>query len=98
MPRKSHKESVISRLRSDPSYVVEYVNSALEDGDEGGFLIALRNVSEARQMSKVADDAGVRRESLYRMLSEAGNPSLSSLTGVLKAVGLRLVVAPDRTS
>ena len=75
MPRKTHKESLISHLRSNPSYGVAYVNSALEDGDESGFLIALRNVSEARQMSKVADDAGVRRESLYRMLSDSATPA-----------------------
>ena len=92
MPRKSHKESLVNRLKQDPDYAVEYINSALEDADDPGFLIALRNVAESKQMSKVAAVADVQRESLYRMLSETGNPRLSSLTAVLKALGLRLTV------
>ena len=56
------------------------------------FLVALRDVAEARQMAKVAKEAGVAREALYRMLSETGNPTLNSLCAVLKSVGLRLSV------
>src|SRR5437773_10129488 len=92
---RSHKQSVVDRLRQDPSYAVDYVNAALEDGDDSGFLKALRNVAESKRMSKVAADAEVERESLYRMLSETGNPRLSSLLGVLNALGLRLVVARE---
>ncbi len=54
---------------------------------------ALRNVAQARQMAKVAQDAGIQRESLYRALSEDGNPTLETLTAVLEALGLRLAVA-----
>jgi probable addiction module antidote protein len=37
-------------------------------------------------------EAGVSRESLYRALSENGDPRLSTLTAVLAALGLRLTV------
>lgn len=96
MRKRSHKESLIERLRKDPGYAVDYVNASLEDADDAGFLIALRNVAESRQMSKVAANAAVQRESLYRMLSEAGNPRLNSLMGVLKALGLRLSVTEPK--
>ena len=96
MASKRHKESVVERLKKDPAYAVDYINAALEDGDESGFLTALRNVAESKQMSKVAAEADVQRESLYRMLSEFGNPRLSSLLAVLNALGLCLTVAPTR--
>ena len=50
-------------------------------------------MAQARQVAKVAQDAGIQRESLYRALSEDGNPTLETLTAVLEALGLRLAVA-----
>jgi probable addiction module antidote protein len=58
------------------------------------FLIALRDVAEARKLSKVAAEAGVSRESIYRMLSTKGNPTHSVVTGILRAVRLKLSVQP----
>ena len=55
------------------------------------FLLALRDVAEALQMSKVAVAAGVNRENLYRMLSGRGNPRFSSLLAVMKALDCRSV-------
>ena len=53
---------------------------------------ALRKVAEAHQVAKVAEAAGRQRESVYRMLSEDGNPRLHSLWAVLEAMGLRIAV------
>jgi probable addiction module antidote protein len=58
------------------------------------FFIALRNVAQARQMSKVAKHSALNRENLYRMLSSEGNPTYDSLNSVLKTVGLTLSVEP----
>ena len=56
-------------------------------------LVALRRVAEARGgLAKVAKAAGVERESLYRALSAHGNPRLSTLVAVTKAMGLKLTV------
>jgi hypothetical protein len=49
-------------------------------------------LSGAPGIAKVAKAAGIERESLYRALSERGNPRLSTLVAVTKAVGLRLTV------
>lgn len=93
----SHDEAVVRELRDDPEFAVEYLRAALEDDEPSVLLIALRRVAEARGgIAKVAKAAGVERESLYRALSAHGNPRLSTLTAVAKAVGLKLTVEAAR--
>jgi probable addiction module antidote protein len=70
-----------------------YLNAALEDDDPRVFLLALRDVAEARGgVGKAAAGSRLNRESLYRMLSKKGNPNLRSLTALLSSLGLRLAV------
>ena len=90
----SHDEVLIRRLRKDPNLCVEYLKAAIEDTEEPKvLLIALRQIAEARGgIAKVAKAAGITRESLYRALSPRGNPRLSTLVAVAKAVGLKLTV------
>jgi probable addiction module antidote protein len=65
----------------------------LEDDDPRVFLLAVRNVVEARGgMSKIARTCKLNREGLYRMLSKKGNPSLQSLGRLLSSMGFRLAV------
>jgi len=89
----SHDEAMVRRLRKDPEFAAEYLKAALEDEDEPRvLLIALRHLAQAHGVAKVAKAAGIERESLYRALSERGNPRLSTLFAVTKAVGLQLTV------
>jgi probable addiction module antidote protein len=90
----SHDEAMIRELRDDPEFAAEYLRAALEEDDEPAvLLLALRQIAEARGgIAKVAKAAGVERESLYRALSRRGNPRLSTLVAVTKAVGLKLTV------
>jgi probable addiction module antidote protein len=90
----SHDESMVRELRENPAFAAEYLKAALEDADEPRvLLVALRRVAEARGgIAKVAKAAGVERESLYRALSADGNPRLSTLVAVTKAMGLKLTV------
>jgi probable addiction module antidote protein len=64
------------------------------------FLLALRDVAEARLggIGGLAQQSGLNRETLYRTLSEQGNPELTSLDKLLHAVGLRLAVEVDRNT
>lgn len=93
-PSISHDEALIRELRTDPEFAAEYLRAALEEDDEPSvLLIALRHIAEVRGgIAKVAKTAGIERESLYRALSLRGNPRLSTLVAVTKAVGLRLTV------
>ena len=89
----SYDESIIRRLRREPEFAVEYLKAALEGEDEPQvLLIALRHLVQAQGIAKVAKAAGIERESLYRALSARGNPRLSTLVAVTKAIGLRLTV------
>jgi len=94
----SHEEAIVERIRSNPKFAVEYVKAALEEGDEPTVLLtALRRVAEAHGgLAKVAKASGIERESLYRALSTRGNPRLSTLLAVIKAMGLTLTVEPAR--
>jgi probable addiction module antidote protein len=95
---ESHDEVMRRRLRDNPTFAAEYLKAALEDTEEPRvLLIALRRIAEARGgIAKVAKAAGIERESLYRALSAKGNPRLSTLVAVTKAVGLRLTVENAR--
>jgi probable addiction module antidote protein len=90
----SHEKATVRELRANPEFAAEYLKAALEDSEEPGvLLIALRRIAEARGgLARVAKAAGIERESLYRALSERGNPRLSTLFAVTRAVGLRLTV------
>lgn len=96
---KSYQESLLASL-ADANEAAAYLNAALEDGDREVFLLALRNVADARLggMSKLAEASGLNRESLYRMLSEQGNPELNSLSKVLHVLGLKLAVEADENA
>ena len=87
----------LKELFADPSAAAGYLNAAMEEGDKELFLIAIRNVAEARLggMSKLAEATGLNRESLYRMLSGKGNPELKSLNRLLHALGLKIAVEVD---
>ncbi|MBF0462734.1 MAG: putative addiction module antidote protein [Magnetococcales bacterium] len=92
----SHDDAMVQELRNDPELAAAYLQAAMEDEEEPAvLLLALRHVADAYGMPKVAELAGIQRESLYRALSPKGNPTLRTLTAVLKAVGLRLTVIPD---
>jgi len=93
-PSISHNDAVIQELRDDPAFAAEYLKAALEDVTEPRvLLIALRQLAEARGgIAKVAKAAGIERESLYRALSPRGNPRLSTLVAVTRAIGLKLTV------
>jgi probable addiction module antidote protein len=90
----SNDDAVIAEIRRNPRFAAEYLQAALEDVDEPRvLLVALRHIAEARGgVGKLAKAAGVERVSLYRALSRRGNPRLSTLVAVTKALGLSLTV------
>ncbi len=92
----TNDEAVIQQLRRDPEFAAEYLKAAMEDRDEPKvLLLALRHIAEARGgVARIAKQAGVERESLYRALSSRGNPRLSTLLAVTRAMGLTLTVEP----
>jgi probable addiction module antidote protein len=76
-----------------------YIEEMLADGDARAVPVALRTVAEALGgMAALAKRTGLSRETLYRTLSEKGNPRLDTLAAILAAFGLRLSVQPTPKS
>jgi probable addiction module antidote protein len=78
-------------LKSDED-IAAYLEAVMEEGgDDPAYIIhALGVVARAQNMSKLARDAGMSREGLYKALSETGNPSFSTVVKVATALGLRI--------
>jgi len=93
MPKRTRSYSAwqLEKL-TDPKVAASFLNASLQESTEV-FLAALGDVAQANQMSKVAKDSGVQRETLYRSLSKRGNPTLDTLAGVLSALGLKLTIS-----
>lgn len=73
-----------------------YLEAALEEADDDPALLihALSVIARAKNMSKLARDAGLSREGLYKALSPEGNPTFATVAKVVKALGLKLTVQP----
>jgi probable addiction module antidote protein len=82
---------VAEQLRT-PKEMAAYLDAWLEEApdDAAGIARALGDVARAKGMSQVARDAGLSRESLYKALSENGNPSFATVLKVARALGVRL--------
>lgn len=97
MNDKLHDEAMIEMYRKDPEFARQVINSILEDenGDQGELLVILRQMAGAfGGVQAIAAQAHLNPTQLYRTLSPEGNPALSSLSAILKAMGLRLAVLP----
>jgi probable addiction module antidote protein len=81
-----------------PEAQAELLADAFESGDAAYIAQALGTVARARGMSELAREAGLTRQGLYKALSEQGDPRLSTLLGVAKALGYRLTVQPVTSS
>ena len=75
---------------STPSRIAAYLEPAFEDGDPSLIAAALGDIARAIGMTQLASQAGVTREALYKALSPTGDPRLSTLLGVVRALGLKL--------
>lgn len=72
---------------------VELFGDALASGDPAIITSALGLIARARGMSALARETGLSRETLYKALSEGGNPTLDTLLKVTQALGVRLAIA-----
>ncbi len=70
--------------------IVAYLEAAFDDGDSRLITAALGDIAKSKGMTKIASEAGLGRESLYKALSHDGNPSFSTVLKVMQALGIRL--------
>jgi probable addiction module antidote protein len=88
-----YKDDLLVDL-ADPEYAAHYVTAAYRES-RGAFLVALKDVADARLgMTKLAGSVKAHRVSLYRALSEEGNPTLSTFNSIVEALDLDVNFSP----
>lgn len=89
----SYEDWLVDSLK-DPEEAAAYLGAVIELQDQPTLLLALRQVAKAHGMATVAKRADVGDKTLFKVLSENGNPTIDTLTKILSAVGLRLNIEP----
>jgi len=93
MPLKTTRFDILDHLKT-PEERIAYLDAAFEEGDPAFITVALGDVARSIGMTSVAKRAGVTREALYKALGPEGDPKLTTLLGVAKALGIKLTAAP----
>lgn len=95
MKDRAHDEAMAELYREDPALAAQLLSDILVDGDQGELLLALRQLAiSLGGIQAIAEKAELNSTQLYRTLSADGNPTLSSLSAILKAMGFQLSVQP----
>lgn len=92
---KTTRYDVAEHLRT-PKEMAAYLEACIEEanGDAAFIAKALGDIARAKGMTKVARDAGLSRESLYKALSGDRSPEFDTVLKVLDALGLKLHAEP----
>ena len=77
--------------------IAEYLNAVLEEGDETEIVTAIGHIAKVIGMTKIAEETGMSRPSLYKALSEGAKPQFSTIMKVLKAIGGQVHLNPITT-
>ncbi len=74
--------------------IAEYLNSVLEEGDNSEIITAIGHIAKAIGMTKIAEETGLSRPSLYKALSDGSKPQFETIMKVLRAVGGQIKINP----
>ena len=78
--------------------IAEYLNTVLEEGTNDEIVTAIGHIAKAIGMTKIAEETGLSRPSLYKALSNGAKPQFSTIVKVLKAIGGQIKINPITTS
>ena len=74
--------------------IAEYLNTVLEEGSNADIINAIGHIAKAIGMTKIAEETGMSRPSLYKALSDGAKPQFDTIMKVLKAIGGQIQVSP----
>jgi probable addiction module antidote protein len=74
--------------------IAAYLNTVLEEGNTDDVIIAIGHIAKAIGMTKIAEETGMSRPSLYKALSEGSKPQFATIMKVLQAIGGQIQVNP----
>ena len=85
----------IADYLEDKEIISEYLNTVLEEGNNQDLIVAIGNVAKAIGMSKIAEETGMSRPSLYKALNQNAKPQFATVMKVLKAIGGQIQIKPS---
>lgn len=88
----------VSEHLDSEEMIAAYLNAAIAEGDPDLLTAAISDIAKARGIAKVAETAGLGRESIYKTLSPGSKPRYETIVKLLHALGLRLAVEPEKAS
>jgi len=74
--------------------IAEYLNAVLEEGDDSDVITAIGHVAKSIGMTKIAQETGLSRPSLYKALSDGANPPFETIMKILRAIGGQIKINP----
>ena len=83
-----------ARYLDDDNAIAEYMSVVLETNAQDLLLLALSDVARAKDMTQVAKDAGLGRESLYKALAPGAKPRFETIVKVARALGVKFTALP----
>jgi probable addiction module antidote protein len=89
----SFETDLMAKLRN-PEFASSYIMSAIIDNDLSFLPVALGDVAKAHGVSKLANETGINRRTLYKVFEKSGNPSFELVTQIIRSLGLELQVRP----
>jgi probable addiction module antidote protein len=92
MKKTSRKFDAAEYLDS-AEMIAAYLEAAFEEGDMNVIRAALNDVVRAKGVQDIAQATGLTRAALYKAIGENGNPTLSTLLAMTKALGVKLSIA-----
>jgi probable addiction module antidote protein len=90
---KTSKFDIADYLESK-EMIAEYLNAVLEEGDNSDMITAIGHIAKSIGMTKIAEETGLSRPSLYKALSDGAKPQFDTIMKVLRAIGGQIKINP----
>ena len=74
--------------------IAEYLNEVLSAGNDADMIAAIGNIAKSIGMTKIAQETGMSRPSLYKALNEGSKPQFETIMKVLRAIGGQIQIRP----
>jgi probable addiction module antidote protein len=95
--RNTNFESDLMEKLRDPEFASNYIMSAIVDNDIDFLPVALGDVAKAHGISKLAEETGINRRTLYKVFDEKGHPSFELVTQIMQSLGMEIQIRPRKT-
>ncbi len=87
---------LMAKLR-EPKFAAAYIMSAILDNDIGFLPVALGDIAKAHGITKLAEETGINRRTLYKIFDKDGNPSFEIVSHIADSLGLELQIIPKKS-